>query len=401
MLALDDPAHAAQVVEQIARGLAPSDPVDPLDPSLSHGGVGRVLWFSYLDDQFPGRGFDDQADTYLEALLERLAETEVPIDECPGLFRGFLGSAWLLRHLGTRFRPIDESATSAADEVILHYLSAVPSTGRYDVVGGLVGIGVYALEGPSTPTQREILDLVLAHLARLAVHDARGVSWRQGTPEWEPDGRSNLGMAHGLPGVIAFLGMVCGRDRGAPHLRVLLEGAVRYLLAQQRPDGQFPAREGDETPARLAWCYGEASNAWALLVAARALGSRALDDSAIAIARRAAGRSLPDSRVRDAGICHGAAGLTHVFNCLQHVSGHPELHAAARAWRRRTLEMHVPETGIGGYRSYQQRRWHDDGGYLTGAVGTGLVLLATLSTTPPGWDAPLLLSALRTSWAPL
>jgi hypothetical protein len=63
------------------------------------------------------------------------------------------------------------------------------------------------------------------------------VPHRQGPLEPGPRGYYNLGLAHGVPGVIAFLGKVCAVGVACDKARPLLDGAVHWLLEQEGPDG--------------------------------------------------------------------------------------------------------------------------------------------------------------------
>ena len=59
---------------------------------------------------------------------------------------------------------------------------------------------------------------------------------------------------------------------------------------------------------------------------------------AVAIAERAAARAIEDSGVVDASVCHGSAGLAHIFNRLYQATGSPVLHAAAELLGIRLLD---------------------------------------------------------------
>jgi hypothetical protein len=139
---------------------------------------------------------------------------------------------------------------------------------------------VYTLErlaGRSDASRLAALDClkrVIDHLARTAERRPDGITWWN-SPDWlipqtrdkYPRGYYNLGLAHGVPGVIALLASACAAGVETDRARPLLDGAVCWLLAQDLPAG-FPAWVvGDETaaPARLAWCYGDLGAAVSLL----------------------------------------------------------------------------------------------------------------------------------------
>jgi hypothetical protein len=224
-----------------------------------------------------------------------------------------------------------------------------------------------------------------------------------------PNGFYNVGLAHGVPGVIALLGQVCAtadkRLRVArAKARSLLDDAVVWLLAQQPADRtkSFPYWVGPRisaTPTRLAWCYGDLGIAVALLRAARCVNERAWEREALMIARRAAERPAEQSGVRDCGLCHGAAGVGHIFNRLFQATGEASFAAAARFWFERTLEMRHPDQGIAGFAAFTPDPEHPDShswtaapGILEGAAGIGLALLAATTPIEPKWDRMLMLS---------
>ena len=54
--------------------------------------------------------------------------------------------------------------------------------------------------------------------------------------------------------------------------------------------------------------------------------------------------------VADACLCHGAAGLGHIFHRIFLWTGDPALEDAARRWLGHALEMRVRGAGIAGYK---------------------------------------------------
>jgi hypothetical protein len=105
-------------------------------------------------------------------------------------------------------------------------------------------------------------------------------------------------------------------------------------------------------------------------------------------------RSFAESGVLDAGICHGAAGVAHIFNRLYQATGDEELGDAARRWYRQLLTMRRPGEGIAGFpaRNHVDGRdvWIADDSVLMGASGVGLVRLAAVTELEPAWDRALL-----------
>jgi lantibiotic modifying enzyme len=378
-------------------------------PSLAGGTAGLAILHGYLAQTESGQD-------HAAAAVCCLRRATAAVADDPGaasLYGGLTGVGWALAHLQGRLPGLDgEDELAEIDQVLSQHLDQSPWPDTYDLIDGLAGFGVYALErlSPGADAARlaavACLERVIERLAETAQHRSDGITWVS-CQEWlppkyrhhYPERYYNLGLAHGVPGVVALLGWAWAAGVAVAQARPLLQGTVRWLLAQQMPEG-FPSgidKERPDKPARLAWCYGDPGIAASLLWAARLVDEPAWEQEARAIARRAAQRPPEESGVVDAGLCHGAAGLGHLFNRLFQATGDQCLAEAARFWFERTLQMRRPCRGVGGYEAWQldddgQVTWIADPGLLTGAAGIALSLLAATTTVEPAWDRLLLVS---------
>jgi hypothetical protein len=324
----------------------------------------------------------------------------------PGLYSGFAGVAWAVEHVLWRLAPDAEDPGEEIAAALREHLSQSPWQRLYDLIGGLVGYGVYALERLPRPGGRECLDLVVARLAEGAERPGSGIpgiTWFTPpellTPEalkMCPTGYYNLGVSHGVPGVVALLREIEAAGLSTPLTRELLEGARAWLLEQKLPPEalsvfSYHVAPGVEPrPSRLAWCYGDLGIAAALLGTDR--------KEALELGRKAAAYPVDQAGIKDAGLCHGAAGVAHLFNRLYQASGDPVLAEAARGWFKRTLDLRRPQEGIAGFLAWDaddrdELGWRSDPGFLLGAAGIGLALLSAATGTVPAWDRVLLVSA--------
>jgi hypothetical protein len=378
------------------------------EPSLADGLAGRALLSGYLAqvDRPDHNGNDRHCRTAQDCVDRAIAATEKTASTA-GLYSGLTGLGWAIAHLRHCLPTLDaEPILGEMDDALLAHLEETPWTGEYDLIGGLVGYAVYALERLPASAGVACLERIIDHVEQTAEHHPEGVTWWT-DPKWLlpetrekcPRGYYNLGLAHGVPGVIAVLGQICAAGIRVDRARRLLDGAVRWLLAHQSPDGFAHWIDADPAPkpARLAWCYGDPGVAAALLVAAHAVNEPAWEREARAIALRAAERPAELSGVKDAGLCHGAVGLGHIFNRMYQATGDSWLARAAREWFERALAMRRPGRGIGGFEAWLANdrgsaTYAADLGLLTGATGIALALLAATSTIEPTWDRILLVS---------
>jgi hypothetical protein len=372
------------------------------DPSLAGGTAGLAVLHGYLAQT----GLGPEPEVVARRCLRHAIAA---VSERPGtasLYSGLAGVGWATTHLNAQWPEIDgEDELAEIDEVLLDHLNQSPWRGVYDLIDGLVGFGIYAMERLPRPTARVCLERVVDRLADTTeIHDEGTTWWTD--PSWlaeetraeSPCGYYNLGLAHGVPGVIAFLGQACAAGVSQQRARSLLDGAVSWLMSQDSADGfgYWIGPDRKRETARLAWCYGDPGVAAGLMVAARSVGEPAWESAALEIAHRATGRPFEQAGVKDAGLCHGAAGLAHLFNRMYQATGKPWLAEFARSWFKQTLVMRRAGQGIGGYEAWRLPRagpdWSADPGLLTGAAGIALALLAATTPIEPLWDRMLLVS---------
>jgi hypothetical protein len=372
--------------------------------SLVSGRAGLALFYAYRERA--GHGGHGVAGRLLGEAIERAMGTELGLSLCEGL----TGVAWAAAHL----KDTTPGAAALQRQVSANLLLALerPATPDapvdYDLLYGLVGLGVYALERLPEPGAVALLERIVDRLDELAERRADTITWwtppaLTHAPARFPTGWYNLGVAHGVPAIVALLALACRAGVAAGRARPMLDGAVTWLLAQRLPGpgAAFPSYVGagiDPRPARLAWCYGDLGLTAALLVAARAVGQPSWEQTAIELALRAADRSPEESSVVDAPLCHGSIGVGHVFNRLFQVTGEGRLGDAARYWLERGLAMRRPGGKLGGFHALmpgpdgRPRRPVAHRGLLYGAAGIGLALLAATTDIEPAWDRVLLLS---------
>jgi hypothetical protein len=454
-------ARAVDAVIEVARALrTPAEVAAFLgvdageaDAGLAGGCAGIALLYAYLacaeragDEELAAAriGEDDHAEVamrHLDAAIEAMATRPMGA----GLYSGFPGVAWVVTHIDEVLRAhAPETAGDAAagdggeqddggeddggeddggeqgdgdeiDHALLDLARMQPWRHDYDLISGLVGMGVYALERLRHPAAQACLAAIIDRLDELAERQPAGVTWHT-SPELLPPhqraqcpgGFYNLGLAHGVPGVIGLLAGTWAAGVARDHVGPLLEQAVAWLQAHALPPGGgarfawVTAPEVAPEPTRSAWCYGDPGVAAALLLAGQATGNASFLAAARELGLGVAARPHADTGVVDAGLCHGSAGLGHVLHRLYRGTGEPALAEAARAWLAATLDMRDPGAGasVAGFRAYSslgQGRldWSPDPGMLTGAAGVALALLAGLGHVSPDWDRALMLSLPR------
>lgn len=393
--------RAEAAVESIAASLlTPDIEAGELPPvlrpiaeaTLPNGAAGRALFFGHLS-----RRADRDDNTRLaERFLDRAMGVVARVPMRPALLGGFGGIGWVAEHLG-KFcleREGDDPLASL-DGAIGRRLRHPMAPLDYDLVSGIAGFGIIALERFPRPSAVRCLELVLTRLFERA-EQTNGVARWLTRPEHLPprdrrafpNGYYVLGLAHGIAAVVVVMAGAVARGTGGARVRELLDESVRFLLSVDQRDDPLPYWTGPGVPlsrGRSAWCHGDPGIGVALLAAARAVAEPEWEREARRILLRAARRPPGESGAVEAGLCHGTAGLAHIFRRSHEATLEPELRTASTYWFERTLELldeDLEGAGTGGASSIRS-------GFLTGKAGIGLALLSALEPLEPAWDSVL------------
>jgi class I lanthipeptide synthase len=413
-------AEACQLIREIAdQGLAPFLPEDDAPglaeapqsqlATLGRGYAGMSLFYAHLARTNLGKPHDSVvAQRLLNWSIDILAAQPLK----PYLFAGFTGTAWVNQYLG-QLSGLDgpDDPNAEVDLVLANFLNGRAREGPYDLIVGLVGYGVYALERLPRPAALDSLEAIVGALGKLARHSKDGVTWHTDRRYMDPEDRKrwpggwfDLGLAHGVPGVIVFLARCHAAGIARALVSPMLEGAVDWLLSTRLPPNQaaiFPYMlEADVLAAplgRLGWCYGDLGIAMALLIAGGCNGQDRWTEEAIKIACTCVQRAPEKAVVIEAGLCHGAAGVAQIYARLHEQTGISLFASSARHWYAQVFAYRNHVEGILGFARYERDddgtlRWIPDPGFLTGVSGIGLALLSGVTDEPPAWDRLLLLS---------
>jgi lantibiotic biosynthesis protein len=267
---------------------------------------------------------------------------------------------------------------------------------EYDLFSGLTGIGQHLLHhAPGTDALGRILDYFV-HMTELRTDRLPGwwVSHDPDTTVPTPGGHANLGVAHGICGVLAFLGTALRRGITVEGHREAIATICAHLDTWRHDDDPGPwwpewitqdelrtGRSRQRGPLRPSWCYGTPGIARAQQIAAIATGDTARQQ----IAEHALAACLSDtnqlSRITDNSLCHGWAGLYQTAWRAAHDALTPEINHQLQ--RLSALLIRHAEADN-----------RDSTGFLVGATGLALAVhTATRNTAPiSGWDACLLIT---------
>jgi hypothetical protein len=346
----------------------------------------------------------------LNVALER--STSLP-QQGFALFGGLSRVAWVAAHVGRLYNGLekndgDDNVTADYDVQLLKYLRSNASLLQFDLISGLVGIGVYCLERLPSPSARASLSLILAELERRADLSWGGAAWltpaahtsTERAERW-PSGYFDLGVAHGTPGVLFLLSEICDAGVSSDRAERLLDQGLSWLLARRRPPscrtrfGNWFIPGDVSRDSRLGWCYGDLGIAAVLIGIASRTGRKKLLLFSRALLERLAAVECNDGHLSDMMLCHGSLGVAHIFARVFNLTRDDSFRFAADRWCVHGLSQRRRGAGVCGFYSYIKTATPStttDYSMLTGAAGCGLALLSLGGHIPPEWDRVLLLS---------
>lgn len=377
------------------------------DPSLISGTSGLVLFYAYLEKTLHTNRFQETFDSYLLHTYDALGNNRMP----GSLFYGFAGITWLFKHLvhiGSVPKDIfPDDLLPSLNQYLWKAVEKYKKEGNRDLLEGLIGLGVCALEEEMNVA---IVAEIIAYLEHTAQWKNEQIHWLNikvipiGDKQTTSYQEYNLGLAHGIPSIIAFLSKAHRRDIMPRETLKLINGTVSWLLSQEvnLPTHSFPhtiisGKEPEtDTGNRLAWCFGDLGIAVSLIQAGIATQNQAWQEKGIAIAMKVANRKMDSSGVIDPVFCHGSIGVAHMFNKIYQTTKMPEFKSAVKYWVNQTLELRKSEfTSSGFYCCFYNQDKKVEAfaatGLLGGSSGVGLVLMSLLSSQQPEWDKVFLL----------
>ncbi|MCY4109865.1 MAG: hypothetical protein OXG11_12665 [Chloroflexi bacterium] len=391
-----DATRSLATAKRIARAL-----LSRLEASQNpHRAAELALLYAYLGDLSDLEDHKPVVVSLLHRAISLVARAPLPLH-----LQGVLGVAWVCSHLEGASAQTDSHA--AIDDALLHELRSNPARlERYELLNGLVGVGLYLLERLPDARAAEILALLLDRLEDLSEVTTNGVRWftppallSSNERRLSPYGHYALGMAHGVAGVVAFLARLSQTDvavrRSTALLRAAAQDLARRATSERTPMYPRWAGPGVQPDFFFGWCWGDLGIATALYAAAGALRDSALRTTSLQVGLAAARvRTVP---LRDASLCHGPAGHCHLFHRLYRATGLPPFRDAAIYWLSRALRWRRPGYPLAGYArreidSAGRVTWDPDPSFLLGAAGIALALAAAATDREPHWDRLLLVS---------
>ena len=369
---------------------------------LYHGMAGQLLFLAEYGTA------SERLEAHVEKLISLVADRP---DLNGGLFNGLSGIGLALVLLDKRLRILDGEFLDALAEFVRRFAKQDISQSNYDLLHGYLGECYFLLEsGAAGGLNKDLYRSAIANLQAISVEDGSGLGWVNPIDKerfypgsvYKADlvECCNLGMAHGSPGIILVLVEMMSL-LADNELETLVGSALEFLFQRESEEDSiahgfyyrgYSGKAGQKNRGPLlAWCYSDLGISMAYFKLWEITKDEMFFRRASRLARLSADRRDENTRVLCSGICHGAAGVAHMFNKIYQITKEERYKTAANYWFGVLFDKFLlnanPDRLIEVVnRRYDGFEYHSDNGIIEGLSGVGLALHSALSDTPPLWD---------------
>ena len=379
------------------------------DFDLYMGKSGICLFFAYY--QTMNKRCENNINDIVVSLIEDA--TQYKITDYKGV-AFYSEMAWCLCHLYER-KLIDidvHDFFSDIDESLYEGMIILLNNKEYGCINGAISMGMYFYYRYRLGCEqcKEYLELFIDLLRNIAVEKDNTLEWISVIDYETFEQGYNLGIAHGIPGILLFLRKLYLENIKNDVIADIIIKTSNFLLSQKHSlkthksffydiSGKTKGRD-----SRLGWCYGDMSVGYSLFMTS-SLGEierKDVNDNSLDILVNTTERTVLSDigiGIVDAGLCHGTSGIAHIYNRLYQQTKELKFRNAALFWYKETIKMAKYDSEYAGYRLPYYLKESEKGlfelanlSFLTGIAGTGLSLLSAIYPIEPSWDMSLLLS---------
>ena len=401
------------------------------DISIAEGYSSLLLLFSHLQKKGMLKGDNESAPHFCVLKIKESIEKK-GVDDF-SLFTGLAGTCFAIQQAsmdGKRYKRVLSTIQALLIEgVNQKYIIPLKQTleqgtpifsAYYDVIVGLCGIGRYSLENLSSPGFSEITQDITNLLIQLTypklINGQKVPGWHlcKNDPtnhKLKPagfEGNFNLGLAHGITGVLAFLSITALKGFLIKGQKEAINCIADWICQKSFTVGSkirwpYTISWKEELQnivqhreaARDAWCYGVPGIARSLFLAGKALNNKELQRFAISAFRGVFCRTQEEWKLSGPSLCHGIAGLLLITSEMARESECKDLVEKVSDLKQILLSFYNPNTPFG----FQDFQFSEKGklmklnkiGFLEGCTGV-LLTLDTLSETGNQWSLPMMVN---------
>ena len=363
--------------------------------SLYSGSSGLVLFFA-------NRYLNTGEDSFLDKAFDLLDLVQLNNVGSYSFSSGYAGFLWLIGFLQRKgLVELEDGYFDSIDHILKDEMKRQLRRKEIDQLHGAISVGRYFLSrgmaeecGILVNNLYEMMEKEKQEFKLISVNPVTGVR------------KYDFGLAHGMAGILYYV--IRCLESGIEV--EICDTMIRNIISFYRHNTQnfesvgcyYPSqiREKDygsaiQTKSRMAWCYGDLSILFIILRAALAINDVSLYRDVLEKLVKTGERiSFNDTGVIDARLCHGSAGVMHIFHRLYTMTNDDVFRRAQDYWLKVTLVMGNVTTNQSGYlfQMDNNRTWAEDLSLLDGIAGVGVALESYLSSCDEDWDECIMLT---------
>ena len=285
------------------------------------------------------------------------------------------------------------------DDFKLQELSLVDiERGNFDFLYGGLGIAYYHLYSYSNIKQNYFNDIFirLKNLLKnpfgiFQVYDFEAGKIKMGAVDF--------GLAHGIVSVLKFCTQCYKQDICKTDAENISRTIISYLIEHKNIQNSYSFFPNglnmnvNKANSRLAWCYGDLGMGFMIYQAGFILEDITIRNFAMDIlVNTTSRRSFDRTKVNDAFVCHGSAGVAHIYNKIWKYTKCDVFRKACDFWIEQTIDRLYRNDILAGMNyNTMAHNIKENPGLLDGVIGAGLVLSSYL-TDDFSWDYCLMLN---------
>ncbi len=391
----------ARKIRQIAESFTNNRFVPHADPGLFCGKTGLALFlFNYSLEHGDQRKYNKAA-----RLIHDVVNKDLVKFSHPSFSEGIAGIAWATDFINeNKFMSFKlRDFFDKTDKLVFMAGKEYVRDNNWDYLHSAIGTGLYFLKR-DTKFSNEYLEFLVNELYSKAIFFEGGIYWKSYIDSEKSSG-INLGLAHGLPGILIFLSKIYLKGINIVKTIRLIQGIIDFFdhckqdnnaVGSYYPNWIMDLQKPERGYSRLAWCYGDIGVGLSIFFGGQSTGNDSWKSKGLEILKETTKRrDLKTNFIIDAGFCHGSAGLAHVYRKLFDITEQNIFKKTSDYWVETTLELATFHDGVAGYKSclsIGHAKWVIDTGLLEGISGIGLTLMYCLNGQDPAWDECMMLS---------
>lgn len=398
---------------------------------LGGGFSGLLSLFVEIDRMFPDNGWDLVVHEYILNIVKAI--DEVGIGSLT-LYGGLTGICYYIRLASrneTRYKKVlDKLDDFLIKEIEISHISplkkqlnqSVPcSPHLYEVIQGISGVAIYFLINQKKSSFKaplhKMISLMIDLTQPITVNGKTVPGWYVSPESFFldeerircPNGNFNLGLSHGITGVLALLSIAMIHGVVLKGQREAIETIAQWIQTKQKTgddryfwDSSISFEEEtmgfifQSRKSRDAWCYGTPGVARSLYLAGMALKNESLKTFAFEAFFSIFKSTRKEWNLPDSTMCHGIAGLLIITKLMARDTGSTILEKEVERLRE-ILLAHYDASFPFGFRHAEVQKnkkdeyiWLDQTDLLEGVSGI-LLALASLHTENYKWHLPFLI----------